>query len=209
MLCWMGDNWVIYRGAWALHHILDDPPPPPPLEVPELNPSEGSNRGKSFRELLAQHTEDANCAVCHVDIDPMGFAFQNFDISGRWRNVEHHHYKRSELDGKIEWRGEGNTRPVDTKGNLPRGEEFSTYQEFKQAVVKHYIKDVVRGILKNLTLYGTGRQANVLDMRTIRAIVEDQSKTGLRMRDLMKALVKSPVFLGHNQSIGDGQDTNQ
>ena len=155
MLCWMGDNWVIYRGAWALQHILDDPPPPPPLEVPVLNPSEGGNRGRPYRELLRQHQEDKNCSVCHKSIDPMGFAFQNFDLSGRWRNVEHHHYKRNELDGKIEWRGEGATRPVDTLGALPRGEEFTTYAEFKQAVITHYMNDIVRGILKRLTLYGT------------------------------------------------------
>ena len=65
MLTWMGDNWVIYRGAWALRHIFDDPPPPPPLEVPELDPNEGENRGRAFRELLKQHQEDARCSVCH------------------------------------------------------------------------------------------------------------------------------------------------
>ncbi|HIA55485.1 MAG TPA: DUF1592 domain-containing protein, partial [Candidatus Melainabacteria bacterium] len=68
MLCWMGDNWVIYRGAWTLRHILDDPPLPPPLDVPELNPSDGANRGKTFKQLLQQHQADAKCAVCHKNI---------------------------------------------------------------------------------------------------------------------------------------------
>ena len=196
MLCWMGDNWVIYRGSWALAHVLDDPPPPPPLEVPELNPSEGKNREKTFRELLEQHASDPNCYVCHQTMDPMGFAFQNFDLSGRWRNVEHQRYTRNELDGKIEWRGEGKTRPVETVGRLPRGEEFSDYGEFKQLLEKHYADDIVRGVMKKLTLYGTGRSPHVLDLDEIGKIMDDQRKGGYRLRDLTKALVRSPVFLG-------------
>lgn len=116
MLSWMGDNWMLYCGSWALTHILDDPPPPPPLEVPELLPLDKANQGKSFRELLVQHQADSQCSVCHKKMDPLGFAFQNFDLSGRWRNVEHERYHRAELDGKIEWRGEGKSRPVDTAG---------------------------------------------------------------------------------------------
>ncbi|MFT5041115.1 MAG: hypothetical protein ACI8TX_002087 [Hyphomicrobiaceae bacterium] len=195
MLCWMGDNWVIYRGAWTLNHILDDPPPPPPLEVPELNPSDNANHGKSFRELLAQHQADTNCSICHQKMDPLGFAFQNFDLSGRWRNVEHDHYRRKELDGKIEWRGEGKTRPVDAVGQLPRGEKFSSFRECKELLTEHYRDDIVRGIMKRLTLYGTGRTANVLDLAEIRGIMEEQAKNDYALRDLLKALVRSQVFL--------------
>ena len=54
-------------------------------EVPELDPNEHANRGKPFRELLKQHQADARCSVCHEKMDPLGFAFQNFDLSGRWR----------------------------------------------------------------------------------------------------------------------------
>jgi len=194
MLCWMGDNWVIYRGAWALDHILDDPPPPPPLEVPELLPSDGANRGKSFRELLVQHQADQRCATCHRKMDPLGFAFQNFDLSGRWREVEHRHYGRKELDGKVEWRGRGETRPVDAVGRLPRGEEFSSYSEFKRLLVEHYIDDIVRGLLKKLTLYGTGHQAHALDLAEIRSIMDAQRDAGYALRDLMKALVRSQIF---------------
>lgn len=196
MLCWMGDNWVIYRGAWALDHILDDPPPPPPLEVPELNPSDKENQGKSFRELLVQHQADENCSICHQKMDPMGFAFQNFDISGRWRDVEHDRYHRYELDGKIEWRGEGKTRPVDAVGQLPRGEKFASFEECKEQLVEHYLDDVVRGVLKKLTLYGTGRKANVSDLATIDSIMNEQTRNGYAMRDLLKALIRSEVFLG-------------
>ena len=197
MLCWMGDNWVIYRGAWVLRHVLNHPPPPPPLEVPELNPSAGGNKGKPFRELLKQHQADANCAVCHKTIDPAGFAFQNFDISGRWRDVEHESYARSEIDGKIAWKGAGKTRPVDAAGRLPRGEEFASWKEFKQAVVKDYQKDLVRGLLKNLFVYATGLKPDVEDMAQLNEIIRRAEDGGYPMRDLVKSVVKSRAFLEH------------
>jgi len=199
MLCWMGENWVIYRGAWALRHILDDPPPPPPLEVPELIPSDGKNHGKTFRELLKQHQEDAKCAVCHRKMDPLGFAFQNFDISGRWRDVEFEKYIRNELDGKIEWRGAGKERPVDAAGQLPRGEQFSSFAECQELIVKHYMPDLVRGLLKNLMLYATGRKPGVAEMAEIKAIIAEQSPHKYPLRDLVKAVVRSKAFLGDSQ----------
>lgn len=195
MLCWMGENWVIYRGAWALRHILDRPPPPPPLEVPELNPSEGKNKGKPFRELLKQHQADTRCAVCHRSIDPVGFAFQNFDLSGRWRAVEHESYVRGELDGRISWRGVGTTRPVDTAGWLPRGEAFKTFAEFKTALVKDYQADLVRGLLKKFVIYGTGRLPGIDDMHEIASIMSEQRPKGYPLRDLLKAVVRSRAFL--------------
>ena len=196
MLCWMGENWVIYRGAWALRHILDDPPPLPPLEVPELNPSDSENHGKTFRELLKQHQADERCSVCHKKMDPLGFAFQNFDLSGRWRDVEHEKYIRNELDGKIEWRGAGKTRPVDATGHLPRGEEFSNYAECKDQIVKHYLPDLVRGVMKNLMLYGTGSIPDVAGMAEIRTVMREQEPQGYPLKALVKGIVRSPSFLG-------------
>ena len=192
----MGDNWVIYRGAWALRHIFDDPPPPPPLEVPELDPNEAGNHGKSFRELLKQHQEDVRCSVCHEKMDPLGFAFQNFDLSGRWRDVEFEKYKREEIDGKIAWNGAGKSRPVDAIGQMPRGEKFANYREFKELFVKHYQDDLVRGLLKNLTLYGTGRKADVAALTEIRAIQDQLRGKGYPLQDVVKAVVRSEAFLG-------------
>ncbi len=195
MLCWMGENWVIYRGSWALRNLLDDPPPPPPLEVPELLPSDGKNHGKSFKELLKQHQEDSRCAICHKSIDPLGFAFQNFDLSGRWREVEYERYVMNDLDGKIEWRGAGKTRPVDAKGHLPRGETFTSFAECKQLLATHYTEDFVQGLLKNLFLYATGRKPNIADRQEIRAILANSRSKNFPLRDLMKAVVRSKAFL--------------
>ena len=196
MLCWMGDNWVIYRGAWTLRQILNSPPPPPPLDVPELNPADEKNRGKPFREILRQHQEDARCSVCHEKMDPMGFAFQNFDLSGRWRDVEFEKYQREELDGKIAWLGAGKSRPVDSVGRLPRGEAFKSFAECKELMAANYQDDLVLGLMKKLTLYATGREPDVADLAEIRALMKGHAARDYPLRDLLKGLLRSRVFLG-------------
>lgn len=195
MLCWMGDNWVIYRGAWALRHLLDAPPPPPPLEVPELIPSDSANHGKTFKELLRQHQADDRCSVCHKAIDPLGFAFQNFDLSGRWRDVEYDRYVKTDFDGKIEWRGVGKTRPVDSVGSLPRGETFQSFAECKDLIARHYTQDIVRGLWKNLILYGTGRRADVEDLAELRLVFAKLESRNYPLRELLHAFVRSRSFL--------------
>lgn len=194
MLTWMGDNWVIYRGAWALRHILDDPPPPPPLDVPELNPSEDKHKGKTYRELLKIHQEDPNCSVCHKSMDPLGFAFQNFDLSGRWRDVEFEKYKRDEIDGKIVWIGAGKSRPVDASGHLPKGEVFTGYSDFKSILASNYSHQVAEGILKNLFLYGTGNQPDVDGIHKISNLVKTEKGNQLILTDLIVKLIQTESF---------------
>jgi hypothetical protein len=167
----------------------------PPEKQPAPHIVLQGNKGKTVKELLRQHQEDARCAVCHKNIDPVGFAFQNFDLSGRWRNVEHESYARAELDGRIAWRGVGATRPVDAAGRFPRGEEFRSFAQFKEILVRDYQADLVRGLMNNLTLYATGRQPDVDDRKVIAALLHDSAPKGYPLRDLLKALVRSRVFL--------------
>ncbi len=197
MLCWMGDNWVIYRGAWAARHILNDPPQLPPLEVPELDPTAGDLKYMTPRELMAFHREDKNCSVCHTKLDPIGFAFQNFDISGRWRKVEHEFYVVDELDSNVAWRGTGKTRPVDTVGVLPGGEKFRSYDEFKKVVVEHYQDDMVRGLMQKLMLYATGRKPDVDDMAEIKGIMKKHADKGYPLRDMLLEVFQTEAFLEH------------
>ena len=148
------------------------------------------------RELLKQHQEDTRCTVCHRTIDPMGFAFQNFDLSGRWRDLEFERYQREEIDGKIAWNGAGKTRPVDATGQLPRGETFKTFSECKELMVKHYQRDVALGLMKKLALYATGREPDVTDLAEIRAILNKETPREMPLRDLLKSLLRSRVFSG-------------
>ena len=101
----------------------------------------------------------------------------------------------NDLDGKIEWRGEGKDRPVDTKGALPRGEKFASFAECKEQLVKHYGDDVVRGLLKFLVLYATGNKPDINGLAEVRKIMAEQKGSGYLLRDMLKSVVKSSAFL--------------
>jgi len=78
---------------------------------------------------------------------------------------------------------------------MPRGEKFTNYREFKELFVKHYQDDLVRGLLKNLTLYGTGRKADVAALTEIRAIQDRLRGKDYPLKDVVKAVVRSEAFL--------------
>jgi hypothetical protein len=78
------DTSPVVRGVWVLENILGTPPAPPP---PDVEPLPTDTRGaSSIRKRLDLHRKNEACASCHHKIDPMGFAFENFDVVGRWRD---------------------------------------------------------------------------------------------------------------------------
>ncbi|MEM7012202.1 MAG: DUF1585 domain-containing protein, partial [Verrucomicrobiota bacterium] len=147
--------------------------------------------------VMAFHREDSRCSVCHTKLDPIGFAFQNFDISGRWRDVEHETYVVDELDSNVAWRGEGKTRPVDTLGELPKGHEFRDYDEFKKVVVEHYQKDMVKGVMKKFMLYATGRKPDIDDIDEIETLMDKYAADGYPLRDMLLSIFQTEAFLEH------------
>src|SRR5678810_1057640 len=96
----------VLRGKWILEQILGTPPPPPPPDVPPLAEQNVVNQSASLRVRLEQHRSSAECAGCHAKMDPLGFALENFDAAGRWR----------EQDGKF---------PIDASGALAGGKTFN------------------------------------------------------------------------------------
>ena len=76
----------VKRGKWVLDQILGTPPPPPPPDVPTL-PEEKQLTG-SLRKVMEQHRANALCASCHQRMDPIGFAFENYDAIGAWRDKD-------------------------------------------------------------------------------------------------------------------------
>ena len=73
----------VVRGVWVLDRILDKPPKPPPADVPKVEPD--IRGATTIREQLAKHREIASCASCHKQIDPPGYALENYDPIGGWR----------------------------------------------------------------------------------------------------------------------------
>ena len=90
------------RGKWVLENILGTPPPEPPPDVPTLAENQDNGRVLTMRERLQIHRANTVCAVCHNRMDPLGFAMDNFNAIGAWRDYE-------------------GTTPVDPTGALPDG----------------------------------------------------------------------------------------
>ena len=125
---------------------------------------------------MVKHRADATCAQCHNKIDPAGFALENFDAIGTWRE---------KYDRKLE---------VDSSGKLPGGQTFSSVDEFRQLVVARE-ETFVRCLTKKLLTYAIGRQLNSGDRPTVDRISKAMASNGKGLRDLIHSIVKSDRFL--------------
>ena len=145
-------------------------------DVPEIEPD--VTGATTLREKLIMHREDASCAQCHKKIDPAGFALENFDAIGAWREK----YNKS--------------LEVDSSGKLPNGKTFSSPSEFKKLVIEEKTT-FVRCLTKKLLTYAIGRKLNSGDRDTVDSIVEEMNDSGKGMRDLIKMIVLSETFLSN------------
>ncbi len=168
------DTQPVLRGVWVLENILGTPPPPVPQNVPALTPdTQGTT---TPRELLSAHTKSADCAGCHRHIDPIGFALENFDPVGRWRE---------------NW-PEINV-PIDSSGTLPDGTRIEGYLDFKKWLVAN-IDLVSESLAEKLMIYATGRVPSYAEQVEIEEIVERVAGDGGGFRDLLIALIESKTF---------------
>ena len=167
----------ITRGAWIAAVIFNDPPEPPPADVPPLSekpPTEEANL--TLRERLALHRERADCAGCHEKIDPFGFAVENFDAIGKWRD-------------KYE-----NGRDVDSGGVLFRKHKFSNVVEFKDAIVEE--KDrFTRAFASHLLSFSLARELTAADSPALDQIVTDTIHDEYHIKSLLNHIVLSEPFL--------------
>jgi hypothetical protein len=161
----------IARGAWIIEVIFNDPPPPPPNDVPPLN-EDDSAKDLTIREKFAAHRKNPSCAGCHSRIDPLGFAMENFDITGRWRD-------------KYE-----NGKPVDSSGTLLRKYPFDGVVGFKQSLVKENQR-FARAFTAHLLRFALARELGPADSITIDAIVDKTSSEDFRLRSLIREVALS------------------
>ena len=165
----------VKRGAWLLEHLLGTPPPPPPPNIPPLaESSEGTKVATSVRERMEQHRKNPACAACHSKMDPLGFALENFDGVGQWRDVD------------------GASR-VDASGVLPDGSAFTGPAEFRQALLRRPDAFVTTVASKLLT-YALGRGVESYDMPAVRRIVRESAGEHYRWSSLIIEIVKSKPF---------------
>jgi mono/diheme cytochrome c family protein len=165
----------VNRGKWVLENLLSAPPPPPPPNVPALK-TEGNETGKtlSMRDAMIQHRADPVCSTCHARMDPIGFAMENFDAVGRWRD-----------------RDAGN--PIDASGVFPGGVKFDGMAGLKAALLGHP-EEFVSTVAEKLLMYGIGRNVQYFDQPAVRAIVKESARGNYTFSSLVLGVVASVPF---------------
>lgn len=163
----------VIRGHWILENMLGTPPPPPPPNVPALEDNTVS-ASLSVRERLLQHRANPACAGCHTVMDPVGFALENFDAVGRWRDVE-------------------NGNPVDASGVLFDGSAFNGVSGLEEFLIKHQ-EMFVMTLTEKLFVFATGRGTGYDDESAIRRILHDAREDDYTFSSIVLGITKSVPF---------------
>jgi hypothetical protein len=165
--------------VWLSESIFGKTPPPPPANVNPI-PTNPTGPKATLREKLEAHVHDANCAACHVKIDPLGLAFENYDAIGRWRTEEI-------TDGI------GDNPRVRSSGRLPDGREYQNAEEFKQLLLGD-LDAFTLTLVEKIATYGLRRSMTLSDRDELKGIALKSKESDYRLRDLIQAFVTSNLF---------------
>jgi len=171
------DTSPIVRGVWMLESVLGTPPQPPPPNIQPLSPD--LRGARTIREQLEAHRAQEACRVCHDQIDPRGFPFENFDELGLWRTV----YRRP-----------GQALSIDTASTLPDGQAVANIAELKPALLGRE-EQVARNLVVKMLTYASGRLLQGDDRGEVERIVRALRPGGYRLRDLVHLVAESPLVL--------------
>lgn len=184
----------VLRGVWIMERILGDPPPPPPPGVPAVEPD--TRGATTIRQQLDQHRSVASCAACHQKIDPPGFALENFDVVGAWRD----RYRSLEQGEPMNGFGKNGFPfafrwgpPVDASGKLASGAAFANVMELKRQLLKNE-RQIARNLVTQLVTYSTGTAPAFGDRAEVERILRAESP-GYGVASLVEQIVESKLFL--------------
>src|SRR5215467_2948757 len=166
----------VTRGKWILENVLDVAAPAVPASVPPLKENAERTDGKvlSMRERMEEHRANPACASCHKIMDPIGFALENFDLTGKWRTA----------DGKT---------PVDASGELVDGTRLDGPASLRNALLSRS-DAFVNGATQKLLTYALGRAVQYNDMPVVRSVIRDAASKDYRFSSLILGIVKSAAF---------------
>ena len=165
----------VVRGKWVLENILGTPPPPPPPDVPDLPERADDGTVTSLRARLEAHRANPVCSNCHARMDPLGFALENFDAVGKWRDT-----------------GVAGT-PIDPSGTLPDGTAFDGFPGLRDILLERR-EEFVTTVTEKLLTYALGRGVEYYDRPAIRAIVRDAAANEYRWSSLILGVARSLPF---------------
>jgi Protein of unknown function (DUF1592)/Protein of unknown function (DUF1588)/Protein of unknown function (DUF1585)/Protein of unknown function (DUF1595) len=165
----------VKRGQWVLQQLLGTPPPPPPPDVAKLDESTEAADTASLRERMEIHRTKPECASCHRQMDPLGFALENYDALGRWRT----------LDGEF---------PIDPSGELIGGRKFTDVKGLKQLLASTESKRFTRCLVENMLTYGLGRGLQAYDYCTVEDIRQQLAANDYQIQSIIFGIVESRAF---------------
>jgi hypothetical protein len=172
------DTSPVVRGVWLLENIFGTPPAPPPPDVEPLDPD---IRGAStIREQLEKHRSAATCYECHRKIDPPGFALENFDAIGAWRD----HYTAA--NGRM-------GRTIDAAGALANDRAFADVVELKSLLAGR-LDQFARCLTEKILTYSLGRTLTNADRPHVDRILTEAKSSGYGLKDLVLLVVQSAPF---------------
>jgi len=163
----------VLRGKWVLENLLSSAPPPPPANIPALK-TDGAGKPLTLRDAMTAHRANPSCAACHARMDPIGFAMENFDGVGKWRDIEA-------------------GVPIDTSGVFPDGTSFNGTAGLKQVLLKQS-DQFVDTVTERLLMYAIGRNLQYYDQPSVRAIVHEAAASKYTLPSLVLGVVKSRPF---------------
>lgn len=163
----------VLRGHWVLKNLLGTPPPPPPPDIPSLEDNT-VDASLPVRQRLAVHRENRSCARCHNPMDPIGFAFENFDAVGQWRTRE-------------------SGQPVDATGRLPDGTRYDGVAGLEEGLLKRP-ELFVRTLTEKLLVFALGRGIEPSDAPAVRKIVRGAAEENYRFSAIILQIVASNPF---------------
>jgi hypothetical protein len=165
----------VLRGKYIISNLMNTPPLPPPAVVPDLEESATKDRPSTVREQLERHRANPACGSCHRNIDPVGFALENFDAVGQWRSAT-----REGL-------------PIDAAGVLADGTKVDGPSALRQALLSR--PDVFAGtVTEKLLIYALGRGLEPVDMPVVRTVVREAAGQKYAMQAILLGIVKSAPF---------------
>jgi hypothetical protein len=166
----------VLRGAWILENVMGTPPAAPPPDVEGFKENKEGEKPKTVREIMEQHREKPSCNSCHGVMDPLGFALENFDAVGAWRE-------------KDRWAGDA----IDASGQLVDGTPVTSPSDLRKALEKRP-DQLVQTITEKLMMYALGRSVEHYDMSAIRKIVREAAREDRRFASIVLGIVKSAPF---------------
>ncbi|MGD8324213.1 MAG: DUF1592 domain-containing protein, partial [Gammaproteobacteria bacterium] len=165
----------IIRGKFVVSNLMNSPPPEPPAMVPALEESAPTDRPSTIREQLELHRANPECNSCHRNLDPLGFALENFDATGAWRD-----FNREGL-------------PIDSAGVLADGTAVAGPAELREAMLAD--PEVFAGtVTEKLLIYALGRGLEPADMPQVRRILREAAADDYKMMAIILGIVDSLPF---------------